>query len=90
VRWLPVARLTAVETVWAMTVHKSQGSEFDHAALLLPERMAPVLTRELIYTGLTRARRRFTLLGPAGADAGFDAALACRVQRSGGPLWAEE
>jgi exodeoxyribonuclease V alpha subunit len=89
VRWLPAARLTSVETVWAMTVHKAQGSEFEHAALLLPDHLAPVLTRELIYTGLTRARRCFTLLGPAGADAVFDAALARRVQRSGGSLWDE-
>ncbi len=58
------SRLNDVETVYAMTVHKSQGSEFDHAAMVLPEAMTPVLTRELIYTGVTRARRRFTLVGP--------------------------
>jgi exodeoxyribonuclease V alpha subunit len=80
VRWLSPARLPAVETVWAMTVHKAQGSEFGHAALLLPGRMAPVLTRELIYTGLTRARERFTLIGPAGADAVLSQALARRVR----------
>jgi exodeoxyribonuclease V alpha subunit len=58
------SRLNDVETVYAMTVHKSQGSEFDHTALVLPEAMKPVLTRELVYTGVTRARRRFTLAGP--------------------------
>jgi exodeoxyribonuclease V alpha subunit len=58
------SRLNDVETVYAMTVHKSQGSEFDHAALVLPESMTPVLTRELIYTAVTRARRYFTLVGP--------------------------
>jgi exodeoxyribonuclease V alpha subunit len=58
------ARLSDVETVYAMTVHKSQGSEFDHAAMVLPESMRPVLTRELVYTAVTRARRHFTLLGP--------------------------
>jgi exodeoxyribonuclease V alpha subunit len=93
VRWLSPARLPAVETVWAMTVHKAQGSEFGHAALLLPGpgagRIAPVLTRELIYTGLTRARQRFTLLGPAGADTVLEQALARRVRRSGGGLWPE-
>jgi exodeoxyribonuclease V alpha subunit len=90
VRWLSTARLSAVETVWAMTVHKAQGSEFGHAALLLPARIAPVLTRELIYTGLTRARQRFTLLGPAAAGAVLAQALARRVQRSGGSLWPED
>jgi exodeoxyribonuclease V alpha subunit len=89
VRWLSPARLPAVETVWAMTVHKAQGSEFEHTALLLPDRMAPVLTRELIYTSLTRARQRFTLLCPAGADAILEQALACRARCSGGPLCSE-
>lgn len=58
------SRLNDVETVYAMTVHKSQGSEFDHAVMVLPEAMTPVLTRELVYTGITRARRRFTIAGP--------------------------
>ncbi len=62
-RVLP-SRLNDFETVYAMTVHKSQGSEFEHAAMVLPERMTPVLTRELVYTGVTRARRSFTLVGP--------------------------
>lgn len=58
------SRLNDVETVYAMTVHKSQGSEFDHAAMVVPEAMKPVLTRELAYTGITRARHCFTLAGP--------------------------
>ncbi|MBF0203890.1 MAG: exodeoxyribonuclease V subunit alpha [Desulfamplus sp.] len=58
------SRLNDVETVYAMTVHKSQGSEFDHTALVLPDKMSPVLTRELIYTGITRAKSRFTLVTP--------------------------
>jgi exodeoxyribonuclease V alpha subunit len=45
-----------------MTVHKSQGSEFNHVALILPETLSPVLTRELVYTGITRAKAHFTLL----------------------------
>jgi exodeoxyribonuclease V alpha subunit len=45
-----------------MTVHKSQGSEFSHVVLVLPEQISQVLTRELIYTGITRAKLDFTLL----------------------------
>lgn len=58
------ARIRDCQTAWAMTVHKSQGSEFDHTVLVLPDRHSRVITRELIYTGLTRARRRFTLAAP--------------------------
>ena len=47
-----------------MTVHKSQGSEFRHAALLLPDAPNPVLTRELVYTAVTRASAHCTLLIP--------------------------
>ena len=54
-------RLPAHETVYAMTVHKSQGSEFDNILFILPDRDSPVLTRELIYTGITRARSRVEL-----------------------------
>ena len=50
------ARLGAVETVYAMTIHKSQGSQFDTAAVLLPEPTSQILTRELLYTAVTRAR----------------------------------
>ncbi len=45
------------ETVYAMTVHKSQGSEFENILMILPEKESPVLTRELIYTGITRATK---------------------------------
>lgn len=51
-------RLPRHETAFALTVHKSQGSEFDAVLLMLSDRMAPVLTRELVYTGLTRAKSR--------------------------------
>ena len=50
-------RLPLHETVFAMTVHKSQGSEFDTVVLLLPSQVSPVLTRQLVYTGITRAKR---------------------------------
>ncbi len=60
VRGIAIARLSAVETAYAMTVHKSQGSEFGHVALVLPA--AGHAARELVYTAVTRAREAFTLL----------------------------
>jgi exodeoxyribonuclease V alpha subunit len=56
-------RLAGIETVYAMTVHKSQGSQFDTAAVLLPDPASPILTRELLYTAVTRARARLLLVG---------------------------
>jgi exodeoxyribonuclease V alpha subunit len=82
-RWVLPARLPEVETVFALTVHKSQGSEFGHAVLVLPEDPSPLLTRELVYTGITRARSRFTLVDPSGG-AMLEAAIARRVLRSSG------
>ncbi|WP_211276970.1 exodeoxyribonuclease V subunit alpha [Tamilnaduibacter salinus] len=64
VRWVSPSRLQSVETVYAMTVHKSQGSEFHHTCLVVPDRRNPVLTRELLYTGITRASRWFSLMVP--------------------------
>ncbi|MCW2486883.1 exodeoxyribonuclease V subunit alpha [Candidatus Symbiopectobacterium sp. NZEC127] len=55
------SRLPPHETAYAMTVHKSQGSEFDHTALVLPNGFLPVLTRELVYTAVTRARTQLSL-----------------------------
>jgi exodeoxyribonuclease V alpha subunit len=62
-RALHPVRLPEHETVYALTVHKSQGSEFDRLLLILPDRDSPVLTRELIYTGITRARERVEIWG---------------------------
>jgi exodeoxyribonuclease V alpha subunit len=76
------SRLAAVETAYAMTVHKSQGSEFEHTVLVLPPHINPVLTRELVYTGITRARRAFTLIAPEPAV--FDLALTRRTRRASG------
>jgi exodeoxyribonuclease V alpha subunit len=56
-------RLDAVETVYAMTVHKSQGSQFTTAAVLLPDPASRILTRELLYTAVTRARDHLILAG---------------------------
>ena len=81
VRRIPPARLPAHETVYAMTVHKSQGSEFGEVLLLLSDRESPVLTRELLYTGITRARTRVDVWG---REAVFRSAAATRVQRSSG------
>lgn len=57
-RRIPCRLLPEHETAFAMTVHKAQGSEFDRVLVLLPDRDAPILTRELLYTALTRARRQ--------------------------------
>jgi exodeoxyribonuclease V alpha subunit len=60
-RSVAVSRLAQVETAFAMTVHKSQGSEFEHTALVLSAQSGSVLTRELLYTGITRARKALSL-----------------------------
>lgn len=62
-RSVPLGRLPAIETVFAMTIHKAQGSEYDRVALLLPTEADAWLCRELIYTGMTRAREQFFYLG---------------------------
>lgn len=64
-RSLLPSRLPAHETVYAMTIHKSQGSEFAQVVMALPERFSPLLTRELIYTGITRAKSRLDLYADA-------------------------
>ena len=82
VRWVLPSRLRAVETVFAMTVHKSQGSEFQHTLLMLPDHSNPVLTKELLYTGITRAKDRFSLI--YGSEEVLEQAMTKRVQRSSG------
>jgi len=76
------------ETAYAMTVHKSQGSEFDKALLILPDRQVEVLTRELIYTAITRAKKEVMLWG---LEPVFEKAVASRIERHSGlnsALWA--
>jgi exodeoxyribonuclease V alpha subunit len=51
------------ETVYAMTIHKSQGSEFDNVMLVLPEKESPILTRELLYTAVTRTKEKIQIIG---------------------------
>ncbi|MDX8397420.1 MAG: exodeoxyribonuclease V subunit alpha [Mariprofundaceae bacterium] len=60
-RDIPAQSITQYEAAWAMTVHKSQGSEFDAVTLILPEEGHQLLTRELLYTAITRARKQFSL-----------------------------
>ena len=87
VRRLPPARLPALETAYATTVHKSQGSEAEEILLILPNELTPVMTRELVYTGITRARSRVEIWGSAEVLA---AAAARRLTRSSGlrdALW---
>jgi exodeoxyribonuclease V alpha subunit len=55
IRWFSPSRLPKVESVYAMTIHKTQGSEYQHVAMVLPDYESPLLSRELIYTGITRA-----------------------------------
>jgi exodeoxyribonuclease V alpha subunit len=85
IKWVLPSRLQAVETVFALTVHKSQGSEFEHAAVVLPERLSPILTRELLYTGITRARAFLTLVSPGGEGI-LEQGIARQVRRASGLL----
>lgn len=90
VRKISPHRLPVHETVFAMTVHKSQGSEFDSLLIVLPPTGGEILTRELVYTALTRCRKRVEIWGTAGS---FLAATGKRVQRSSGlreKLWGNQ
>lgn len=82
IRWISPSRLQQLETVYAMTVHKSQGSEFNHTCLVLPDRLSPVLTRELVYTGITRAKNWFSLV--TGDAKVFSESVDQRVVRASG------
>ena len=74
-------RLPSHETVYAMTVHKSQGSEFTHAALVIPEHQSSLVSREIIYTGLTRAKTQFSLYS---SEANLRLGLRANTQRRSG------
>jgi exodeoxyribonuclease V alpha subunit len=75
------ARLPEHETAYALSVHKAQGSEFSEVALVLPSRPSPILTRELVYTAITRARRSVTLYGSREV---LRAAIESRIERASG------
>ncbi len=80
-RWISPLRISALETVFAMSVHKSQGSEFDRIALVLPDAPSPVVTRELLYTGISRAREGVHILAPRAV---LEHAVRTRVARASG------
>lgn len=85
-KFLP-QRLPEHETLFAMTMHKSQGSEFDEVLLILPDRHSPVLTRELIYTGITRAKEQVEVWAK---ERVFLEGVSQRIKRSSGlrdALW---
>jgi exodeoxyribonuclease V alpha subunit len=88
-RTVPLALLPPHETAFSMSVHKAQGSEFDEVLLLLGDRPSPIFTRELVYTAVTRARRRVRVCGSPEI---LGAAIAARVERASGlreRLWSE-
>jgi exodeoxyribonuclease V alpha subunit len=88
-RRLAVGRLPEHETVFAMTIHKSQGSEYEHVFVVLPNRISPIVTRELIYTGVTRAKSGVTIVADPNV---LRAAIETPVSRASGlsgRLWAE-
>ncbi|MBC8642055.1 AAA family ATPase [Caballeronia sp. EK] len=87
-RYVSPAALPPHDTAFALTVHKSQGSEFEHAALVLPGAFVRVLSRELVYTAITRAKRRVEVIGSAAIFAQAvreptrrDSGLAARIRR---------
>lgn len=75
------SRLPSYEPAYVMTVHKSQGSEFEHTLLVMPLNTAPVLTKELLYTAVTRAKKRFTLFAD---ERTWKQAVKTEVQRQSG------
>jgi exodeoxyribonuclease V alpha subunit len=81
VRLLAPSRLDRVETWWAMTIHKSQGSEFAHVVVALPAAGSPILTRELLYTAVTRAKDRLTIVA---SEESVVSAVARPVARASG------
>jgi exodeoxyribonuclease V alpha subunit len=81
VRRVSVTRLDEVATVHALTIHKSQGSEYRHAVVVLPEHASRILSRELFYTGVTRAIDRVTVVGTEDVIA---AAVARPIRRASG------
>ncbi len=89
-RSLSLGRLPSFETVYATTVHKSQGSEFDEVAIVLPDQQSPILNRELLYTAVTRAKSKVTIYGTLEI---VKLAVSQRVERASGlrdRLWGDD
>lgn len=78
--YLP-ARLPQCQTVYAMTIHKSQGSEFDEVLIVLPNQYNPILTKELLYTAVTRAKKSVRLLAERPI---FNQTVQRKIERFGG------
>jgi exodeoxyribonuclease V alpha subunit len=71
--------LPKFEPVYAMTIHKTQGSEFDEVVIILPDEINQSLTKELLYTGITRAKRRLTIIAD---DSVLKTTIKKKVERS--------
>lgn len=78
---VPLVRLPQVTTVHALTIHKSQGSEYDHVVVVLPQTLSRIVSRELLYTGVSRPRKRLTLIATVES---LERAVTTRVQRATG------
>jgi len=81
VKTFSTTSIPQVETVHALTIHKSQGSEFAHTIVVLPKGKSRILTRELLYTGITRAKPNLTLIATQEA---LEIAIGNKVQRATG------
>lgn len=81
IRTFPPTRLPNTDDVHALTIHKSQGSEYDHAVVVLPDESSRVLTRELLYTGISRPKKRLTLVA---TEASIRKAIETPVRRATG------
>jgi exodeoxyribonuclease V alpha subunit len=86
-RDLQPSQLSQVETWWSMTIHKSQGSEFRHAVVSLPRAGSPILTRELLYTAITRAREQLTIVADEAALRGAVGRTVARASGLQSRLW---
>ena len=73
-----IESIDQAEPAWALTIHKSQGSEYDDVVISLPDYDAPLLTRELLYTAVTRAKKHVTIIGN---DQLVERALGRRISR---------
>ena len=80
-RLVPTMRLEDVESVHALTIHKSQGSEYDEVIVVLPNESSRILTRELFYTGITRTKNRLTIIG---SEAVLRSAVSQAIRRASG------
>jgi exodeoxyribonuclease V alpha subunit len=78
---VPLSRLSSVRPAHALTVHRSQGSQFEAVTVLLPPATSPLLTRELLYTAVTRASRSVRVVG---SEEAVRAAVARQVVRASG------